>query len=119
VSRPLRIHIHTDSRLGLRASVSLVRATVAQSPPSGHEPEGGLDARIATFDDGGRTGTFKGTSTKFDYLLCSPALLALVKKAAIFRKGMSGGAQVEVPKADLRHDARGTARRVGPRRDLG
>jgi endonuclease/exonuclease/phosphatase family metal-dependent hydrolase len=49
------------------------------------------------FDDGGRTGTFKGTSTKFDYLLCSPALLALVKKAAIFRKGVWRGAKTKNP----------------------
>ncbi|MGH6693474.1 MAG: hypothetical protein ACREF4_22630 [Gammaproteobacteria bacterium] len=47
------------------------------------------------------TGTFNGTSTKFDYLLCSPALLALVKKAAIFRKGVCGGAQDEAPKAPI------------------
>jgi endonuclease/exonuclease/phosphatase family metal-dependent hydrolase len=50
------------------------------------------------FDEGGRTGTFKGTSTKFDYLLCSPALLALVKKAAIFRKGVWRGPKTKHPR---------------------
>lgn len=45
------------------------------------------------FDDGGRPGTYaNGTaSNKIDYLLCSPALFAKIKKAGIDRRGVWGG----------------------------
>jgi len=48
----------------------------------------------ATFDDGGRPGTF-GTcsaSNKIDYLLLSPALFNRVTSGGVFRKGIFAGA---------------------------
>jgi endonuclease/exonuclease/phosphatase family metal-dependent hydrolase len=46
-----------------------------------------------TFDDGGRKGTFGNCtpSQKFDYMLLSPALFALVGGGGIFRCGAWGG----------------------------
>jgi len=45
------------------------------------------------FDNGGHEGTFGGAkkAEKFDYLLLSPALFALVEKGGVWRKGMWPG----------------------------
>ncbi len=45
------------------------------------------------YEDDGRPGTFaNGTkSNKIDYILLSPALFSLVKRAGVFRKGVWGG----------------------------
>ncbi len=48
-----------------------------------------------SFDDGGRPGTHGNctASAKLDYILLSPAMFGLVKKAGIERRGMWGGAE--------------------------